>query len=128
MRSSNTIPASETSTSVTDFGPASPMSRPCGMPGHYDEWCFRMDLALVDVTQSPVVKPVPHEIGNGAGRIIIMTGDAAQARMQYSDIDQSGDGRTVLGKQALGCMPPRETHTMDRDPPSREAAPRRHDR
>ena len=105
-------------TNVADFGPASLISRPWGLPG------ITMGPApflkpLMNVAERPVVEARAMEVRKAAGRVKSVGRRTAKTRMHHADIHGSGKLGAELRQEALGRMLLREADAMQRnlDPP-----------
>ena len=64
--------------------------------------------ALVDVPERPIVVSVPGELLERAGRIVVVVGVAAKARVQQADVREPRDRSGVSGGEVFGHRPGRE--------------------
>ena len=96
---------------------------PLRIARHHDRRPAPLHEPLMDVAERPIVEARAMEIGGRAGRVEVVRGRAAEARVQHADIDaRRRRGGAELRQQALGRVPAGETDAVNRDvePAARE--------
>src|SRR5208337_2885704 len=60
------------------------------------------NLPVVNMAESPVLVSLVFQRLERAGRIICVLGQARKIRVQYSDVEEVGNRRRILGSEIFG--------------------------